>query len=60
MTGTADAREAFGLVLYGLAALGAVLVVRSLVRMFAVARAGRTLRACRRLPQDHRRHDRLP
>lgn len=45
----ADAQESFGIVLYGLSALGAALLLRSAARVAAVARAGRRLRACERL-----------
>lgn len=50
----ADAQESFGVVLYGLSALGAALILRSAARVAAVARAGWRLRACRRLPQVDR------
>lgn len=50
----ADAQESFGVVLYGLGALGAALVLRSVARVAAVARAGWRLRGCSRLPHVER------
>lgn len=49
-----DAQESFGVVLYGLSALGAALVLRSAARVAAVARAGWRLRGCSRLAQIDR------